>query len=92
MIDLTRFWWPVATHAEFEAGKPLTRRLHGVRLRYFAIQLDSLRLCSTLARTAVHLSIMRVSVITPFFSLTQFAPAVRRHVVTCTRIHPAFAR
>ncbi len=35
MIDLTRYWWPVATHAEFRVGKPLARRLHGIPLAIF---------------------------------------------------------
>jgi phenylpropionate dioxygenase-like ring-hydroxylating dioxygenase large terminal subunit len=35
VIDLKRHWWPVATLAELERGKPLARRLHGVPLVLF---------------------------------------------------------
>lgn len=35
MIDLTRHWWPVATVAELDAGKPLARQLHGQPLVLF---------------------------------------------------------
>lgn len=32
MIDLKRHWWPLATLAELDSGKPLARMLHGVPL------------------------------------------------------------
>lgn len=35
MIDLKRYWWPLATLAELDAGKPLARSLHGLPLVLF---------------------------------------------------------
>ena len=35
MIDPTRHWWPLATVAELDAGKPLARQLHGQPLVLF---------------------------------------------------------
>ncbi len=35
MIDLKRYWWPLAPLTEFDAGKPVARTLHGVPLVLF---------------------------------------------------------
>jgi phenylpropionate dioxygenase-like ring-hydroxylating dioxygenase large terminal subunit len=35
MIDLKRYWWPLAPLAELDAGKPLARTLHGIPLVLF---------------------------------------------------------
>lgn len=35
MIDLKRHWWPLASLAELDAGKPLARQLHGQPLVVF---------------------------------------------------------
>ncbi|OYY94076.1 MAG: (2Fe-2S)-binding protein [Hydrogenophilales bacterium 28-61-23] len=34
-MDLKRYWWPLATQTELDAGKPLARSLHGVPLVLF---------------------------------------------------------
>jgi phenylpropionate dioxygenase-like ring-hydroxylating dioxygenase large terminal subunit len=35
VIDLKRYWWPLATLTELDAGKPLARNLHGLPLVLF---------------------------------------------------------
>jgi phenylpropionate dioxygenase-like ring-hydroxylating dioxygenase large terminal subunit len=35
VIDLKRYWWPLATQAELDSGKPLARSLHGLPLVMF---------------------------------------------------------
>lgn len=35
MINLERYWWPLATLAELNASQPLARTLHGIPLVLF---------------------------------------------------------
>lgn len=35
MIDLKRYWWPVAPLAELDASRPVGRTLHGIPLVLF---------------------------------------------------------